>query len=447
MGDAARKRLRLLEKGASDVPGVEVLRGQHLALGCPVEVRMAEEPGREGVAEELVREMVELAALDHPSFPPVLERGLSQGRYYYAVPLRTHHPLVDQVRDAGFPLRDRGRVVLALVSALSALHLKGILPPPLDSRELGWDPEIGVLRFRHHRLRAGGFDPFGTLLPQDWKDPTPANQVRQWAALSYWVLTRGKAPFEGGEEVPLRGRVRRVHLDLAHLVDICLFGAEDERPGNGPELAALVQLLPGPIAVPGGGPGGGDPPEDARSKLDVSRSLADLRQQGKIPRVVEAFEGQLGSLRDRLGEVDLPSLPGLEGLGWERLSRPSPAWLVVGGLGLLLLLWLAFREPGGEPPPVRVGRTDLGALGVSAEDLRSDPYLERLAKMRSVTRSEFSEVFGLLRTLGIQGRLPASLRDPARLVEIHKQFQSDPDAACGALEGMLDELRELRGGP
>jgi hypothetical protein len=436
VSEVEKKRLELIEKIPSDIPGIRCMRGRHQVLGKGVEVRIAETPGREGAAAPFFQEMLELSYLDHPCFPPVLERGLHQNRYYYAVPLRSHDPLSEAITKASLTTRERGAVIWALANSLSAMHRGGIVPPPPDARELHWDRETETLRIRHPRLRASKTNAFLDLLPQKWQGATPKDNVHQWAAFSYWLLTQGKAPFEGDEPVSLRKRIKTVHPDLVELIDVCLYGEQDEQPATGPELLALLRLIPDVLPPPSAPPKRKKVGSDPRfSELNVRKSLENLRQRGAIPRTPRTQDSPVEKFRERFQNLSLPSL-GTFGSEQKKLLL---------GVGLVMLLGILLLLFSGEEdaPPVKVGATDLSHLKMSAEDLRKDPYLARLVAIHSVTPEEFPRVWKLVRTLALQSRLPETLRDEKRILLMHSTFQSDPDQACGDLEHLLEELRSL----
>lgn len=447
MTEVAKKRLELIAELDGSLPDCKRMRGRHLVLGKEVEVRVAEAPGKEGPAGAFVQEMLELSFLDHPAFPPVLDRGMVQGRFYYVVPLRPSRDLEGRVEDESLAPPTRGRLVRSLASSLSALHRAGIVASPPDPRVMGWDQDLEHLHLHHPRLRPPGESRFLEALPEEWRDATPELNVLQWATFAYWWLTAGKAPFEGGQVVPLAQRVRAVPPELVELIDVCLFGEDDERPTTGPELLALLQL------VPEGPPSLVEVPDVARvpdrpglraSTLDVKQTLTDLRARGSVPAMGDVQEGPVARLRAHLGELELPSLGDLPSL--DTLAGGNRRVLFAGGLAVLLLIGFFFSGGGDAAPAVRVGEAEIEHLRVPETALREDPYLQRLLAVRSVTREEFPQLWRLVRTLAIQSRLPEGFREEKRILSMHATFQDDPDAACGDLEHFLEELGVALGG-
>lgn len=440
---APGKRLELIGEVPTEVVGVQRLRAKHLVLGREVELRVALAPGREGEAAPFVQEMLELSYLDHPALPPVLDRGVFQGRYYYAVPLRPHMGLEALVDEPELGVVPRVEMVRQLASALATMHVVGIVPPAPDPRELCWDEAQGALRFRHLRLRGPGEPAYAGGLSSEGRQEAGLTSARanvlQWAALAYWLLARGAGPCEGaGEPVPLATRSEAVHPDLARLVDACIVGDDDERPESGPELQALLRLVPGALRAPPSGTPSGPmaAPMEAPLALDVKTSLHDLRASGRIPRLLGALDGKLEAVRERLQAIELPS--------FEAPESTTRNLGIAAAMGLCLLGGLLVGS-GGEAPRVKVGETDLTRLGPTVDELARDPYVASLVAMRSVAREDFGRTWRVLRTLALQSRLPEKLRDEARILAVHGRFQKDPEGACAELEAMLDELRSELG--
>jgi hypothetical protein len=277
---------------------------------------------------------------------------------------------------------------------------------------------------------------FQEILEEDWCQPTPGGNVVQWAAFSYWLLSRGQSPLSRGRPVVLGEKIQGIHPDLASLIEVCLFGEEQARPATGPELMALLRLVPCGFLTTAPSPS--PKREGPKSQpIELQRTLGDLRKQGNIARVPDLLEKPVKVLRDRLEALELLSVGELG-------ERPSRAMAGI-GLGLLALLCSLFLGSSVEGPAPRPETTEFSSLEVRAEDLRNDPYLVKLLRIRSVSAEDFSPIWNLVRTLAIQGRLPVKLRDQKRILAMHSRFPEDPDGACNQLEGLLEELRGVVG--
>ena len=310
--------MKILGELPSPSDGYQRIRANHLVLGREVEMRLATEAGREGSAAGFVQEMLELSHLDHAVFPPVLERGAYQGRYYYAVPLRPDRPLADYLAggDCVAPLGPGARrlVLRQLASAYAAAHMAGVALPPPRLADLTWDPTHEQLRLPHPRSVATDapsyLDGAASERP-DLAATGPAGSaasVGQWAALAYALLGDGRGPFAPdapGTEQQLDG----VEANLVGLIDGCLFGAEEDRPADPAELLVLLQVA-APVSAEGKGAG-----KDSglaleagtlRTHQDLRKTLHELRTSGAIPRADprEAFGEVLGRIQDRLAETE-----------------------------------------------------------------------------------------------------------------------------------------------
>jgi hypothetical protein len=433
------KRLEIMGELPSPSPSYQRIRAKHLVLGREVEMRLASEPGREGAAAPFVQEMLELSYLDHPVFPPVLERGAYQGRYYYAVPLRAHRPLSQFLTDGELGLGPGQRRLLLrqLASALAAAHMVGLTLPPPRLDDLTWDPTHEQLHLPHPRLTGG--DPPDYLEGADAERPevtaaTQAANVSQWAALAYAVLGDGQGPFAPAAPAPGQ-HLEGVEENLVGLIDGCLFGEEESRPSDAAELLILLQVA-APVrpddavsasSIPALDPGA------LKTHQDLKKTLADLRSAGAIPRAdpAQAFGEVLGKLQDRLASIELPAF-----------EPPSATPKAVAGVAAIVLLtvWFMTSEPAAPPPPPPAKEA-----GFDPRSLAEDPYVKALASQQSVAPPEFARWWRILRTLSNEGRLPPGVADQDQLMKIYKRSKEDPQGACAELELVLESLRKALG--
>lgn len=433
------KRLEIMGELPSPSPSYQRIRAKHLVLGREVEMRMAAEAGREGAAAPFVQEMLELSYLDHPVFPPVLERGAFQGRYYYAIPLRAHRPLADFLSQGHLVLGpgQRRLALRQLASALAAAHMVGVVLPAPPLEELFWDPTHEQLYMPYPRL--GGASARGYLAGAEVERPdlteaAPAANVGHWAALAYAILGDGRSPFAPDAAAPV-DELRDVEANLVGLIDGCLFGDAESRPSDAAELLVLLQVAApvrerdavGAASVPALDPG------VLRTHQDLKKTLADLRSAGAIPRPDprQAFGEVLGRIQDRLASVELPSI--------ETPSVTPQAVAAVAAIVLLSVWFLTAEAPPPPPPP------SAAASGFDAASLRDDPYVKALAKQQSVAPDEFQRWWRVLRTLANDGRLPPGVVEPAQLMTIYARAKADPQGACADLELVLERLRKALG--
>lgn len=435
------KRLEILGELPSPSPTYQRIRAKHLVLGREVEMRLATESGREGTAAGFVQEMLELSYLDHAAFPPVLERGVFQGRYYYAVPLRAHRPLAEFLAEGELGLGPGQRRLLLrqLASAFAAAHMVGVSLPAPALGELTWDPTHEQLYLPHPRL--GGGEAPAYLVGAEVEKPaleaaaeTSGANVGQWAALAYAVLGDGKGPFAPDAPAPAQ-QLEGVEANLVGLIDGCLFGDDESRPSDAAELLVLLQVA-APARPDDGVAGGSVPALEAgtlKTHQDLKKTLADLRTAGAIPRADprEAFGEVLGKIQDRLAGLEIPS--------FEPPSATPKAVAAVAAI-VLLAVWFLTAEPAPPPPPPPAAEA-----GFDPRSLKDDPYVKALASQESVAPSEFPRWWRILRTLANEGRLPPGVTDQPQLMRIYGRSKKDPQAACADLELVLERLREALG--
>lgn len=313
-----RRRLDLGDPLPPRLSDTEVFAARHLVLARDVEVRLVA-PGSDPAARFLP-EMAELAALDQPGFPEVLDRGRVDGRAFYAVAPPRGQALSTR---PGPP--DAVRVLRQLASAIAAAHAHGVQPSAPDPALVRWDPGDRRLRFVHHRRPADAPPPaYLRGVPEEQAAATsPIAAVLHWACLATWLLDGEPAFDADGTRRAGAPALATLAPDLRAILRSCLDLDPDARPGVMTEVDALLRQYPADLvdsasAAPA-----------LRTADDVLTSVRDLRAAGVVPEALP--EPAL----DRAG-LEAPVRPWMDRL--EGLLEGPAAQVAVAVLALLLVL-------------------------------------------------------------------------------------------------------------
>lgn len=135
------------------LPGYPRLVGRDRFTGRRLEIRVLSGQGTaRSRGAQLERDLLRL---DHPCFPPVLDRGDLRGQRFYAVPLREHPSLESLLEDPGFTWDQRLRVLRHLRAAVAHAHARGVTLGKLDPRHIAVDRASGVPTLLHHDGTSG----------------------------------------------------------------------------------------------------------------------------------------------------------------------------------------------------------------------------------------------------------------------------------------------------
>jgi hypothetical protein len=245
-GKSKKKNYQFLEMLPSRADHALRVRVQHLVLQRQVEFRILPEGAPPPIKELFFQELHELTNLDHPSFFPILERGMIRGSHCFTVPLRFHSSLTMELEEGTFRVEERCQALRCLASALCAGHIQNILFGALNPDLIAWDPIANGAYFIHHRKNKLVENPLReSSFPKDIaseKAPTPTGDVYHWGLLAYWVLTRGRLPSQGN--VPILELVPNLERRFAATIMTCLASKAADRPRDGAELNTLLQLDP-----------------------------------------------------------------------------------------------------------------------------------------------------------------------------------------------------------
>lgn len=266
-----------------------------VTYGRKVEFRIIPEDADEKLKELFEKESDELIQIDHPSFFPILETGVSRELPYYLVPRREGEPLDGLIPNPEISLEERGEIVRGLASILSELHLRRIVHGPFDPRFFTWSSRKNLVTVLHHRSRP-------EEVPDTLMHPYVPEDVRQlhrgssradcyhWGALAFRILSRGQSPYPSLEDSragdegarSILEAVPRLARPLAHILDSALSGSPEERPRNGPELLTLLNESHRNLE-----PEASHPLEAARSRTEAQGLVATraqvLSEAGRIP--------------------------------------------------------------------------------------------------------------------------------------------------------------------
>jgi len=422
------KRIRALGKLPRIAPHCSRLRVHLEDQDREAEMRMLPEGAGEEHRRVFDQELEELLGLDHPSFLPVLETGVSRERPYYLVPLREYVPLARRRKEERFSVEERCLVARALSAALAEAHQRRMILGPPSPVVLAWERLKPQLTFAHHRVPAEVKAlPLAEGSPGGLERPVPANDVFHWAYFSYWLITRGQFPYKGsGPPRPLRAVVPELAPDLAQVIDAALARDPALRPAHGVEvLAVLLRRPANRAATPE--PAGED---DATEVIQLD--LKALRGEGAIPEL--GFSG----VRPPVSPTHQEAEAGGD------LPMPAPR-LVAAALLLALLVGglLALAGGGsGEPVPGGDGRVHDASRPPPPG---KDPFLRLLLGKREVSPADFPRLHRMATKLADLGRLPGEGLDLEALRALGPRAETDLPGAARGLELWLEDLRAVSG--
>lgn len=153
------------------IPGYDILREIHrggqgvvyqalqVATGRKVAVKVMHEGPHGGPAarERFKREIQLIAALDHPNIVKVVDSGINQDRYYYAMDYIGGKPLDAHVRQSGLPIDQVLRTFAKICDAVQYAHRRGVVHRDLKPGNILVDRrgEPHVLDFGMAKVAAG----------------------------------------------------------------------------------------------------------------------------------------------------------------------------------------------------------------------------------------------------------------------------------------------------
>lgn len=479
----------------------------HRPLDRMVEFRLERGNASPEASRRFFREFDELSRVDHPTFLPLIDRGILRGRQGYVVPFRDHRTLPELVGARALFLPQAVACVRSLGAGLAAAHEAGFFLGPIRPSKVAWDPIAGSAYFLHHRVGAPAYLVRDDLfLPEDVgpeAPPSVAGDVFHWGFFAYFLLTRGTLPYRGAPDAvaPLRSHCPDVVRPLAVAIEAALSADPAARPRDGKDLLAVLQTVGLALA-----PTRPDPPPTEKvdamqasaqfqavvTDLDRMEARGEAWLKGEPEPVDESADEDLayGAAPDTAEEPDLdqfestaipamaamPSVPVTSTREGPQAPAPgasegpapplrptptprAPRYAVAVGLGAVLAGVLLAVSSGGRsrppavPPPIQEGPGgELAADGSyvplpppQARWYQQEPQIRELLLLDTVTPETFPRVVKRLERLIERRKLPPALRDTARLEDLRKLHQSYPQQAAQAMMQLLADLRTVVG--
>lgn len=427
------KRFRVLEQ----LPRVSAhslrYRAEQLDTRREVELRLLPEDAEAEHQRQFRKEVEELLRLDHPAFLPVLDTGESRESPFYVVPLREYVPLARRRNDENFSVEERCLVVRALAAALAAAHRQSILLRPPSPVTLAWDPGTPRLCFVHHRYTEPVKAlPLGEDFPASIDRRSPSSDVFHWGLFSYWLITKGHFPYQGGgPQRPIRKVVPELASELAQVIDASVSRDEALRPAHGVEVhLVLLRRRENRVPATGGSEG---TLEDAQQ--EIQRSVQALHREGLIP-----------ELRWDLNESGIHARPARKRTSPPVAASPSRLHLLLLGAviaaALVGGLWMVVPRRSRAVPSPSPTAASPPAPGPTI-DPRTDPFLRSLLRETKVDEGNVLRILRLAGRLKEMGRLPPELATALDVEAVRAILRRDPAGACDVLEEWLDEARHF----
>lgn len=356
--------------------------------------------------QRFLRELAFLARMDHGIFPPILDRGILEGRPFAVLPLRSDPALVD-LEESQLSRVERLDLSIRLAGALAHVHRRGHRVPTLDPRHLTFrlGPRTPSLP-RPYGAPAASF-PGASKLPEGLgfgsRHPFAQDCIR-WALLVHWLFFSDASALDPqGALRGVKARAPDLPEGFAEVVETLLDPEASSRPQHGGELFETLRRLSRQEDSP-------DPsdPKVRRPGPPVSELIEVVRAE--IPSAPPLVDPESAPPRGRISGVQKIGL----GLG--------AAFLVV--LGLLLS-----RSPPGLEVPAPTFQT-------------ADSGLKALAQIQEVEVGEVPSILDAILQASARRTLPRRLDDPIRITRMTRRATTDPAATAALLEGYLKELRQ-----
>lgn len=283
-------------------------RVRHRVLGKTVEFRVLPQSASPAQQARYRTELEELLALDHPCFPPVLERGMVRNRHAYVVPLREHPTIPERIAAQSFFPAQAFAAVVSLAGGLAAQHDLGMRAGPIEPKMVSWDDRAVTAYFLQRRHQVPRFLASGEYpLPEDVRDferGTPRSDVFHWGLFAYFLLSRGKFPYqEPGRLVTLESR----EVGAPRYLRVAVEAALSWRPEDRPESGGVLQRV---LLVGGGGgferPGPGTPPGGRAPRPEAVDMSASRAFQAILVEVDEMHMSLGPSVHQALGRRAVP---------------------------------------------------------------------------------------------------------------------------------------------
>lgn len=424
------KRVEILGELPSPAKYLKIFRARHPRLKTDLEFRLAAgDDDRDPRTTFFLDELAVLTKVDHPCFPPVLDRGTYEGKPFYALPFRRNQPsLASLLEDEALTTAHRCEAARGLASGLAALHRRDLVLGALHPGLVAWraDHLLPSLPFplgARALKPARGFPTLPGSLDLEALDPRTRDVVR-WGLLAHWLIGRGEEPFlEDGSVMPFAAG--EVPYELGLLIEGALGVDPAARPADAEDLHAVLAVLARDqedrIASK-------DP---TRQGLTVEQGLEELRKSRAGVRLVSDEDpGWMDPVRDRWRELGARVQWGVAAL-WAALCCLH----VVAVLTPVLERWRSSRRVAAVQAPV----------DASADHPLNDPAVKALVAARQVGPGDLDDLLRKTRQASRKRLLPRRLDDPVRLQRILNQKTRDPEAAAAALAKWLDELRAALG--
>lgn len=293
------------------VPYARRYRVEHRILGKVVEFRVLPRSASPEHRAQYHAELDELLALDHPCFPPVLERGRVRQREAYVVPYREHKTIPERIAEHSFYPPQAYAAVASLSGGLAALHDQGFAAGPIEPKMVCWDDRAGSAYFLQRRHRVPKFLASGEhVLPDDvrrFEEASSRADVFHWGFFAYFLLSRGKYPYQAAAQLtPLARWAPEVPRYLQVAVEATCSWRPEDRPADGAALQAV-------LLVGGGGGFAGSAPRQPESSPPASPAMDQ-----SASRVFQAFLEEIDELHMSLGPGAARAMPAVPAPGAAR---------------------------------------------------------------------------------------------------------------------------------